>query len=415
MKSRMLWLGVWLAVLTIVVSVSVTLAAPSSQGDAQRGKYLSNTAGCWACHGQNLAGYKDGGALEQPESAPFGQSFNGPFGVIPTKNLTSDKETGLGGWTDAEIEQALRAGKSKDGRQLHPIMPYANYAGMADQDMKDLIAYLRSVPAVKNAVPPTKLNGPVPPAPPGRGFPNTAPTSGPVRGEYLVMNVAGCGDCHTPSTPQGAPDRAKMLAGNVIPTAKGVQIAPNLTPDEKTGIGKWTEAQIALTLKTGERPGRSPVGGLMAEVIGIGHPAFQGFGFSQMTELDRLAIAQYLKTLQPVENVPVAPPPAQPPAQAQPTAAPTTAAQPTAAAQPTTAAQPTAAAPAATATTVPTTAAPASTPAASGTATMPTTGASAPQTMPATGALPIPLAESLAGLGAVLGFAVIGWRRAKMK
>ena len=322
---------VWMVPVALAVFLGLSLSAqagPPAQGDANRGKYLVNAAGCWSCHGQNMAGYQDGRAGSQPDSAPYGQAFRGPFGFIPAKNLTSDPETGLGNWSDADIEQALRAGKGKFGRQLHPIMPYPNFAGMAEQDVKDLIAYLRSLPPVKNPVPATRLNGAVPPGPPVRGFPPTAPTSGVGRGEYLVLNVAGCGDCHTPSDAQGAPDRGKWLAGNAVPGEQGFQIAPNITSDAKTGIGNWSEAQIAQVLKTGERPGRPPVTGLMAEVVGIGHPAYQGFGFSQLTDTDRLAIAQYLKSIPAVENVPQvpggagqAPAPAQP--QAQPTAAPT--------------------------------------------------------------------------------------------
>ncbi|MFN8473447.1 MAG: cytochrome c [Anaerolineae bacterium] len=400
-------------------------AAPTGQsGDAMRGKYLVNVAGCWGCHGQNLAGYREGGAQEQPESAPYGQAFGGPFGLVTAKNLTPDQETGLGKWSDADIEKALREGKTPEGEQLYPIMPYANYAGLSDQDMRDLIAYLRSVPAVSNAVPENKLNGPVPPAPPARPYPQTAPTTGTARGEYLVLNVAGCGDCHTTTGANGAPDRTKFLAGNAVPTSKGYQLAWNLTPDQKTGLGSWTAQQIATELKTGQRPNKGPVTGLMAEVVGVGHPAFEGFGFSQMNDPDALAIGQYLKTIPPVENVP-APPPGAPlapvsnVAAAQATAAPTAQAtinKPAVAATAVAAgAQSGAAAqPAATATTAPqpaatTAAAAAVEPAA--TATAPP----APQTMPVTGDLPTAMTEVVLGLGAALGILGVAWHRFRMR
>ncbi|MCW5850712.1 MAG: c-type cytochrome [Anaerolineae bacterium] len=411
LSLRQVWIIPVALVLCLGFSFSVQ-AGPPAQGDAGRGKYLMNAAGCWGCHGQNLAGYQDGRAASQPDSAPYGQAFQGPFGVITAKNLTSDPETGLGAWSDSDIEQALRAGKSKSGRQLHPIMPYPNFAGMSEQDMKDLIAYLRTAPAVKNAVPATRLTSAAPPAPPGRGFPASAPTSGVARGEYLVVNVAGCGDCHTPSDAQGAPDRTKWLAGNAVPGETGFQIAPNITPSQKTGIGGWTEAQIAQLLRTGERPGRSPVVGLMAEVIGIGHPAFQGFGFSQLNDLDRLAIAQYLKSIPAVENVPqppAAPAPAQPQPQATtaatavPTTAPTTA--PTAAATTTGSGAPTAAPTAAATATAITPSRPPS--AGAG-------GAAPPETLPVTGSLPVQLAELVGGLGALVSFLMIAWRRARM-
>ncbi len=297
-----------LAVLVGWQAYTTAAAPPGQTGDAARGKYIANIAGCWGCHGQNLAGYRDGGGQEQPESAPYGQAFGGPFGLVTAKNLTPEQETGLGKWTDADIEKALREGKTPEGEQLYPIMPYPNLAGLSDQDMRDLIAYLRSVPAVKNTVPENKLNGPVPPAPPARPYPQSAPTTGTARGEYLVLNVAGCGDCHTTTGPNGAPDRAKFLAGNAVPTSKGYQLAWNLTPDQKTGLGSWTAQQVATELKTGNRPYKGPVTGLMAEVVGVGHPAFQGFGYSQMTDADALAIGQYLKTIPPVENMPAPPP-----------------------------------------------------------------------------------------------------------
>ena len=84
-----------------------------------------------------------------------------------------------------------------------------------------------------------------------------------------MLNVAGCGDCHTTTGANGAPDRAKFLAGNAVPTAKGYQLAWNLTPDQKTGLGSWTAQQIATALHSGQRPNRGPVGGLMAEVVGV--------------------------------------------------------------------------------------------------------------------------------------------------
>ncbi|MFN8496766.1 MAG: cytochrome c [Anaerolineae bacterium] len=412
------------------------VAAPMGQaGDPARGKYLVNVAGCWGCHGQNLAGYREGGAQEQPESAPYGQAFGGPFGLVTAKNLTPDGETGIGKWSDADIEKALREGKTPEGEQLYPIMPYANYAGLSDQDMRDLIAYLRSVPAVKNTVPENKLNGPVPPAPPARPYPQTAPPAGTARGEYLVLNVAGCGDCHTTTGANGAPDRAKFLAGNAVPTAKGYQLAWNLTPDQKTGLGSWTAQQIATALHSGQRPNRGPVGGLMAEVVGVGHPEFQGFGFSQMTDADTLAIAQYLKTIPPVENMP-APPPggklaplgqtaAAPAAQA--TAAPSaqaTVSRPALAATAVAAGAQAAAQPAATAT-VPS-ATPATNSAGAATpATQPTTTAAVaappaatpvtPQTMPVTGDLPTAMTELILGLGAALGVLGVAWHRFRMR
>lgn len=403
------------AVALAALVTTLAMAAPPHQADATRGRVLAAAAGCWSCHGQNLAGYKDGAPVEQPDSAPFGQSFSGSFGVITAKNLTPDRDTGLGGWSDADIERALREGISRDGHQLHPLMPYANYAGLAAQDIQDIIAYLRSAPPVKNAVPPTRLNGPVPPAPPAGGFPPAPPPAGVARGEYLVVNVAGCGDCHTPSNAVGAPDRTRMLAGNVIPTTRGFQLAPNITPDQKTGIGAWSEAQTATFLKSGERPGGKPrAAGLMAESIGVGHKAFQGFGLSQLSDEDRLAIAQYLKQIPPVENVPLPPigvTPARPtPGPPFPTATPTPLPTRTPTAAPTVTPTTVATAQATPRKGQPTTPARAQSPVAAT-----ATAKASPQAMPPTGDLPVPLAELLGGVGALAGILGVAWHRLRMK
>ncbi|MFQ5595443.1 MAG: hypothetical protein ACE5HA_14950 [Anaerolineae bacterium] len=100
---------------------------------------------------------------------------------------------------------AFRLGRRPDGRQLSPMMPYMAFGGMSDQDAQDLVAYLRTVEPVKNAVPPTELAAPMPPFEPPVSPPAVAPTEGVARGEYLVNAVAACGVCHTPGTPTGLP------------------------------------------------------------------------------------------------------------------------------------------------------------------------------------------------------------------
>ncbi|MFQ5854321.1 MAG: c-type cytochrome [Anaerolineae bacterium] len=127
--------------------------------------------------------------------------------------------------------------------------------------------------------------------------PAVAPTEGVARGEYLVNTISHCGDCHTPRNPDGSPDMSRFLAGGFNPE---LGVVPNITPDEETGIGKWTEQHIAALLHTGKRPDCSQVEGVMAALV-------QG-GYKEMTEADALAIAAYLKTVPAVNNVPQAPP-----------------------------------------------------------------------------------------------------------
>lgn len=261
-------------------------AAPPAQeieGDPTRGEYIFNAAAGCGCH-MGQAGFLAGG----------GKYDLGPLGVVYAKNITSDEETGIGKWTEDEIVTAIRTGKMPNGEMLFPVMPYPTFSGMSDQDAYDLAAFIKTVPPIKNEVPKDELKIPVPPFEP-RDAPETAPTEGAARGEYLVNNVSDCSGCHTPTNEQGAPIMDKFLAGSFV---EG-EVTANITPDEETGIGKWTEQQIADFLKTGQRPDGTAVGGLMAQVI-------QG-GFTHLSDADRAAIAAYLKTVPPVKNTPTAP------------------------------------------------------------------------------------------------------------
>jgi mono/diheme cytochrome c family protein len=179
---------------------------------------------------------------------------------------------------------------------------------MAEEDLKSLVAFLRTVPPVHRANTPKKIIVPMfervflpvwlstfasmekpPPA---------APVSGLPRGEYLVRAVGHCGECHTPrSAMTMAVDTTRLLAGNPKKTGPEGQAAPNITPDKATGIGDWTEEQIVTYLGTGNRPDGDVAGGLMGENI-------QGTlaGYKDMTPADLRAIAQYLRSLPPVRN-----------------------------------------------------------------------------------------------------------------
>lgn len=264
---------------------SATAAPPVQEmkGNPERGAYIFAAAAGCGCH------ITDKGFLAG------GTEYAGPFGKVYSKNITPDMDTGIGKWTEAEIVTAVRTGHTPDGKQLFPIMPYMTFSGMADQDAYDLAAFLKTVPAVKNQVPADELKGPVPPFSPPPA-PATAPTEGLARGEYLVKSVSDCSGCHTPTGPDGAPDMAKFLAGGEV---EG-QLSANITSDKETGIGNWTAEQIAHLLATGERPDGSKVGGLMAQVV-------EG-GYSKLTDADRMAIAEYIKTVPAVNNVPAAAP-----------------------------------------------------------------------------------------------------------
>ena len=219
-------------------------------------------------------------------------------------NITPDPKTGIGSWTDEQIIAAIRLGRRPNGERLVPVHPYTVFNGMAAEDLQALVAFVRTVPAVNRPNRPKKL---VPlfesvflPAwlaafAPRETPPPKAPATGVARGEYLVRAVGHCGECHSPRTMTQATDNSRFLAGN--PTGPEGEAMPNITPDRETGIGKWSEEEIADYLGSGNRPDGDVAGGLMAEVI-EGTLA----GYKDLTKEDRLAIARYLKTIPPVKN-----------------------------------------------------------------------------------------------------------------
>jgi mono/diheme cytochrome c family protein len=288
--------------MALIVYLLVALVMIASNAEAQtreeiaRGKYIFGAAAGCGCHT----------APKQPLNAG-GRKYDGPFGTVYSSNITPDPATGIGKWTDEQIITATRAGRRPNGERLIPVHPYTVFNGMAAQDLKDVVAYLRSVPAVNRQTPAKKISVPLfesvflpawlatfaaienPPA--------SAPTSGLARGEYLTRALGHCGECHTPRTMTMAVDNTRFLAGN--PKGKGPEgsAVPNITPDRETGLGSWTEEQITDYLETGNKPDGDVAGGLMAEVI-QGSSA----GYKDLTKADRQAIAKYLKSIPPIKN-----------------------------------------------------------------------------------------------------------------
>jgi len=233
-----------------------------------------------------------------------GRKYDGPFGTVYSTNITPDRQTGIGGWTDDEIITAIRLGRRPNGERLIPVHPYPVFNGMAEEDLRALVAFLRSLPAVNRAKEPKKIVVPLfesvfLPAwlaafAPRETPPPTAPTSGLARGEYLVRAVSHCGECHTPRGVTYATDNSRFLGGN----QKGPDgdPVPNITPDKDTGL-TWSEEEIAEFLESGTKPDGDGAQGLMDEVI-HGTAA----GYKDLTKDDRLAIARYLKTIPAVRN-----------------------------------------------------------------------------------------------------------------
>lgn len=258
-----------------------------------RGKYVFGAAGGCGCHTEPKGPLNAGG-----------RRYDGPFGTVYSSNITPDRQTGIGAWTDEQIITAIRLGRRPNGERLIPVHPYMVFNGMAEEDLRALVAYLRTVPPMNRPNRSKQITVPL--------FesvflpawlaafaaketpPPTAPTSGLARGEYLVRAVGHCGECHTPRGVTHATDNSRFLAGN--PKGPDGDPVPNITPDKDTGLG-WSEEEIANFLVSGNKPDGDMAGGLMGEVI-------QGTsaGYKDLSKADRLAIARYLKTIPPIRH-----------------------------------------------------------------------------------------------------------------
>jgi mono/diheme cytochrome c family protein len=257
------------------------VAHAQGSGSVGDGRYQAILGDCEGCH-----------------TAPGGKPFAGgtvlvtPFGKIAAPNITPDRDTGIGSWSEADFRRALREGVSPGGKRLYPAMPYPAYASMSDADVATLWTYIRSVAPARNAVEPNLLSFPFNirtlmmgwnwlyfrPA----GF---APTAGKSaawnRGAYLVTGPGHCGACHTPKSFLGA-DGAAALTGASL---QG-WFAPEITGAKPQGVGNLSEEEIVAYLKTGWNA-HGVASGPMADVV--------EHSTSQMTDADLKAIAVYLK------------------------------------------------------------------------------------------------------------------------
>jgi mono/diheme cytochrome c family protein len=221
-------------------------------------------------------------------------------------NITPDRETGIGDWSDEEIIAAIRDGDARGKGVEAPVMPYYLYAGMSDEDARDLVAHLRTLTPVRNPNRPHEVRLPFERLAyrawrllfdPGSVAPPRAPSEPVARGRYWTDHVAICGDCHTPRNRMGVPRSDLYLAGAAQgPDGRSV---PNVTPHEKTGIGDWDADDITQVLASGMLPDMDNVQGLMAEVVdGIGG----GPGYSKVPIVELRPIAAYLRTVPAIDN-----------------------------------------------------------------------------------------------------------------
>jgi mono/diheme cytochrome c family protein len=261
--------------------------AESTQPDpaVERGRYVAIAGDCAACHTDPHSGKAFAG----------GYALETPFGKLLASNITSDKTTGIGAWTETEFTRAVREGKGRHGENLYPAMPYNAYVKTSDEDMHDLWAYMQTVPAVHNEVVSNQLPFPFNIRLMMMGwnllfFDNTpfTPIAGASeqinRGAYLVQGLGHCAACHTAKNFLGGDKNDAFLQGGELAGWH----APEITGNRHVGIGGWSDDQLVQYLKTGSNH-VSVASGPMAEAVTN--------STQHMTDEDLRAIAAYLQSL----------------------------------------------------------------------------------------------------------------------
>ena len=261
------------------------IASAPAQGDAKRGEYLAKASGCLGCHTE-----------DKQDAVPYtgGRALKTPFGTFYGPNITPHQQAGIGRWTEADFMRAMRHGRRPDGANYFPAFPYPSFTNISDIDLRDLRAYLRTLPASSRPSREHDLSfffgwrslvtiwkwffftpGP---------FVSIQGASDIVnRGAYLVRALSHCGECHTPRNFLSGPKRNRFLAGG--------KDVPNLTP---TGLKKWSDGELKEFLLTGNTPDGDAAAETMDEVIRN--------TTSQLTPQDLAALIAYLRSLPPLPD-----------------------------------------------------------------------------------------------------------------
>lgn len=280
----------------LLLAAAFAFAAAPAPDDSQlkQGEYIYRAAGCETCHtdskhaGKPLAG---------------GHPLATPFGTFYTPNITPDKETGIGRWSEQDFVRAMRFGMSPDGDHYYPAFPYPSYTKLSDDDIRALWTYLKARAPIMQANRQHDLKWFARSRSflgiwkrlyftPGAYQPDANKSQTWNRGVYLSEAAAHCGECHTPRNFLGGIKSKQRYAGTRAGPDGGV--VPNITPDKNTGIGKWRASELADYLATGLTPEGDSAGDLMAEVIDN--------GLKYLSKEDLAAIAEHVLSQPPVEN-----------------------------------------------------------------------------------------------------------------
>ncbi len=279
-------------ILTIPATIPESALAPHTP-DIANGKTMFLIGGCSSCHAvpKQDDGTKLGGGL----------AINSPFGIFYVPNISPDQKDGIGAWSEAQFITAMTQGTSPSGEHLYPALPYTSYQRMAFSDVRDLFAYLKTLPPMAGRVRDHDL-----PFPfnirrslgmwkllflDGQPFrPDPSKSAQWNRGAYLVNGPGHCAECHSPRNILGAIITSRRFTGGESPAGQGG--VPDITQHK---LGKWSEAEIAETLETGMTADSDRVGGPMVEVVR---------NTSQLSAADREAMAAYIKSLPDTEGPP---------------------------------------------------------------------------------------------------------------
>ena len=276
------------------VGVLFLSRASRSSGQAPsvgRGKYLVEAVAiCFECHSER--DFTKPGWPIPPGHAGNGRILwgEGTPGEVIAPNISPDKETGIGGWSDEEILRAIVGGIGRDGRRLNPDMPYRYFRLLDRTDVDSIVIYLRTIPAVRNKLPKTAKYEP-------RKYVRrvamdsirlTTRSEAVKHGEYLVR-VGGCETCHTPTNEQGFISGMEFAGGTVFRREGSAVASSNLTPDV-SGIGRYSEQQFIQMIRTGRSGGRQI------------NSAMPWLFFRDMTDADLAAIFAYMKALPPISH-----------------------------------------------------------------------------------------------------------------
>jgi len=272
-----------IGLLCTAISFGEARSEPSAEIVA-RGQALTIAGGCTSCHTADPA-------------KPFagGKRIDTPFGAIYSPNLTPDRDTGLGAWSDEDFHRALRDGIAPDGSRYYPAFPYPNFTKLTRDDIAAIRAYLSTLTPFRNQAPPPRLRWPLNYRVVMRGWnylffrpgifqPDQQKSAEWNRGGYLVEGVAHCGACHTPKNMFGADRRSRLYGGGTVDG----WFAPRLDNAARGGLKSWSVDDIVEYLASG-RNGRSHAGGPMVDVV--------RHSTSLMSDADVRAIAVYLKDL----------------------------------------------------------------------------------------------------------------------